>query len=71
MTREASTGTTPEPQWFKSSYSGSNDNDCVEVASAPHAAILVRDSKNTHRPHLHFTPEAWAAFVAVRAGIKR
>ncbi|MFE3830143.1 DUF397 domain-containing protein [Streptomyces sp. NPDC059092] len=49
--------------WIKSSYSGSNDNDCVEVASAPHAVVLVRDSKNTHRPHLGFTATAWAGFI--------
>ncbi|MFE4058184.1 DUF397 domain-containing protein, partial [Streptomyces sp. NPDC059096] len=34
-----------------------------EVASAPHAVVLVRDSKNTHRPHLGFTATAWAGFI--------
>ncbi|MFC9431110.1 DUF397 domain-containing protein [Streptomyces sp. NPDC056987] len=69
MTREPSTGNASEPQWFKSSYSGSNDNDCVEVASMP-AAVLVRDSKDTDRAHLGFTPEAWAAFVTVQVSTK-
>ncbi|MEE1803847.1 DUF397 domain-containing protein [Streptomyces sp. JV176] len=50
MTREPSTGNPTDPQWFKSSYSGSNDNDCVEVCAAPHAAVLVRDSKAIDRP---------------------
>ncbi|MFD5747842.1 DUF397 domain-containing protein [Streptomyces sp. NPDC127033] len=63
MTREWSTGNASEPQWLKSSYSGSDDNDCVEVCSAPHAVVLVRDSKDTHRPQLGFTTTAWAEFV--------
>ncbi|AXG78320.1 DUF397 domain-containing protein [Streptomyces paludis] len=59
MTRES------ELNWFKSSYSGSNDNDCVEVAAAAGSptTVHVRDSKNPHRPHLGFAAPAWAAFV--------
>lgn len=53
-----------ELEWFKSSYSDSGDiNDCVEVANTP-ATIHVRDSKDTHLPHLSFTPHAWARFIA-------
>ncbi|OKJ70319.1 DUF397 domain-containing protein [Streptomyces sp. CB02460] len=53
--------------WFKSSYSSSGDgNDCVEVAAAP-GAVLVRDSKDVHRPHLAHPPRAWAAFVTYAA----
>jgi hypothetical protein len=48
--------------WFKSSYSGSSNNECVEVASEPHA-VHVRDSKDPQGPTLAFPPEAWAAFV--------
>ncbi|MEW1718561.1 DUF397 domain-containing protein [Streptomyces sp. NPDC093109] len=48
--------------WFKSSYSGPSDNDCVEVAATP-SAVHVRDSKDPHRPHLGFAAPAWAAFV--------
>jgi hypothetical protein len=50
-------------KWFKSSYSGSSNNDCVEVATEPHT-VHVRDSKNRRGPSLAFSPEAWAAFVA-------
>lgn len=67
MTRESSAGNASEPQWFKSSYSGSNNNDCVEVASTP-GAVHVRDSKNVRRPHLGFTPGTWADFVSYAAG---
>ncbi|MEV7424876.1 DUF397 domain-containing protein [Streptomyces sp. NPDC091212] len=52
-----------ELNWFKSSYSGSDDNDCVEVAATPRT-VHVRDSKDTHRPHLGFTAPAWADFVS-------
>ncbi|MFE2325754.1 DUF397 domain-containing protein [Streptomyces sp. NPDC059385] len=58
----------PELDWFKSSYSDSSDgNDCVEVAAAP-AAILVRDSKDVHLPHLTIGRHAWAGFVAHASG---
>ncbi|WP_326797938.1 DUF397 domain-containing protein [Streptomyces sp. NBC_01808] len=49
--------------WHKSSYSGSSGDDCVEVAACPEA-VHVRDSKDKTGPHLTFTPDAWAAFVA-------
>jgi hypothetical protein len=52
-------------QWFKSSYSGDEGGDCVEVATQP-AAIHVRDSKNPAGPQLAVAPDAWAAFVAQR-----
>lgn len=52
-------------QWFKSSYSGDEGGDCVEVANHS-AAIHVRDSKNPSGPQLTVAPDAWAAFVAQR-----
>ncbi|WP_328954265.1 DUF397 domain-containing protein [Kitasatospora purpeofusca] len=48
--------------WFKSSYSGPDGGECVEVAEAT-SAVLVRDSKDKSGPHLTFSPAAWAAFV--------
>ncbi|KRV50778.1 toxin [Wenjunlia vitaminophila] len=51
-----------ELDWFKSTYSASNSNDCVEVARTPDT-IHVRDSKDPHGPQLTFTAEAWASFV--------
>ncbi|MEW1889290.1 DUF397 domain-containing protein [Streptomyces sp. IBSBF 3010] len=56
-----------ELTWFKSSYSSNgSESDCVEVA-AGQDAVLVRDSKDVHRPHLAPTPHAWAAFVTYAA----
>lgn len=48
--------------WFKSSYSGAEGGDCVEVAAAT-AAVHVRDSKDTAGPVLTVSRGAWAGFV--------
>nr|WP_245873541.1 DUF397 domain-containing protein [Streptomyces phaeoluteigriseus] len=51
-----------ERAWFKSSYSGSNGDDCVEVARCTQATH-VRDSKNRQGPELALSPTAWNDFV--------
>ncbi|MFE9775256.1 DUF397 domain-containing protein [Streptomyces sp. NPDC005931] len=48
--------------WFKSSYSGDEGGECVEVASDA-TAIHVRDSKERGGPRLAFTRCAWSGFV--------
>jgi Domain of unknown function (DUF397) len=49
--------------WRKSTYSGSNGSDCVEVgAGGP--AVLVRDTKDRAGAVLTFGPEAWRRFAA-------
>ncbi|MCX4726042.1 DUF397 domain-containing protein [Streptomyces sp. NBC_01020] len=54
--------------WRKSTYSGANQGDCLEVADG-YANIPVRDSKNPHGPALAFPAEGWTAFVsAVKNG---
>ncbi|MFD5024004.1 DUF397 domain-containing protein [Streptomyces sp. NPDC058373] len=53
--------------WFKSSYSGAEGGDCVEVATLP-ATILVRDSKQTDGPVLGVSRDAWNGFVTSVAG---
>jgi hypothetical protein len=47
--------------WRKSSYSGANGGQCVEVTAR--GPILVRDSKDPHGPALEFTPETWRKFA--------
>jgi len=55
--------------WRKSSYSGNNGGDCVEVAGNLHNAVAVRDSKDPGGPVLVFSPGQWRAFAArVKAG---
>ncbi|MEU0843687.1 DUF397 domain-containing protein [Streptomyces sp. NPDC005962] len=56
----------PELAWFKSSYSGSQGDDCVEVAVAVEA-VHVRDSKDTARPHLAVDRDGWTRFVRFAA----
>jgi len=48
--------------WRKSSRSGPNCDNCVEVAFVG-PAIAVRDSKNPTGPALIFTPDEWDAFL--------
>ncbi|MEU4655918.1 DUF397 domain-containing protein [Streptomyces sp. NPDC023723] len=48
--------------WSKSSYSGAEGGDCVEVAAGT-TAIHIRDSKNTPGPVLTLSRAAWAGFV--------
>ncbi|HEY3953686.1 MAG TPA: DUF397 domain-containing protein [Streptosporangiaceae bacterium] len=47
--------------WRKSSYSGANGGQCVEVSAR--GLIFVRDSKNPHGAVLAFTPETWRRFA--------
>ncbi|MGW6396129.1 DUF397 domain-containing protein [Streptomyces sp. NPDC055103] len=50
--------------WFKSSYSGGDGGQCVEVATGTDA-VHIRDSKDVARPALRVSPEAWAGFVGL------
>ncbi|MEC3995138.1 DUF397 domain-containing protein [Actinacidiphila sp. DG2A-62] len=57
--------------WKKSSYSGNNQSQCVEVADviATFGGVGVRDSKNPDGPALLFPQQAFADFLAeVAAG---
>jgi hypothetical protein len=58
--------TTPELNWFKSSYSGGDGDNCVEVALRPEA-VRIRDSKDRRIRPLVVAPAAWAAFTALAA----
>ena len=48
--------------WRKSSYSGGNGGQCVEIA-AP-GRVLVRDTKDRAGAVLAFAPDAWREFAA-------
>ena len=50
-------------EWRKSSRSGGNGGDCVEVARNIPRIVAVRDSKNPHGPALTVTPDEWARFI--------
>lgn len=48
--------------WRKSSYSGSNSGNCVEVADDANR-VLVRDTKDSDGATLRLTPDAWRRFA--------
>ncbi|WP_341719467.1 DUF397 domain-containing protein [Micromonospora sp. FIMYZ51] len=50
-------------RWRKSTRSGSNGGECVEVSDNLPGVVAVRDSKDPHSSALTFTPTAWATFV--------
>ncbi|WP_326791366.1 DUF397 domain-containing protein [Streptomyces sp. NBC_00841] len=58
---------TTELAWFKSSYSGSEGDSCVEVAIAEEG-IHVRDSKDVKLPAFVVGREGWAPFVRFVSG---
>jgi hypothetical protein len=47
--------------WRKSSYSGANGGDCVEVASAE--GVAVRDTTDCEGVTLEFSAKAWQEFT--------
>ncbi|MGW6461722.1 DUF397 domain-containing protein [Streptomyces sp. NPDC055078] len=57
---------TSEIAWFKSSYSGSAGDDCIEV-TVTEQAVGVRDSKDIARPCLAVSHDGWARFVRYAA----
>ncbi|MFG3135012.1 DUF397 domain-containing protein [Streptomyces sp. NPDC048211] len=52
-----------EPAWFKSSYSGSGGDNCIEVSLHPRA-VHVRDSKDIARRPFTVSATAWSDFTA-------
>jgi hypothetical protein len=54
--------------WRKSSYSGGNGGQCVEVARNLPGVVVVRDSKSPGGPSLIVTAGEWRAFLG---GIRR
>ncbi|MFC3984256.1 DUF397 domain-containing protein [Streptosporangium jomthongense] len=59
MEKDDLTGAT----WVKSSLSGPNDGNCVEIARLAGGRMGVRDSKDRSGPVLVFAPAEWVAFV--------
>ncbi|GAA3784424.1 DUF397 domain-containing protein [Micromonospora maritima] len=53
-------------RWRKSTRSGGNGGNCVEVAGNLPGVVGVRDSKDPAGPVLTFSPAAWTRFVTAR-----
>ncbi|MCF3184481.1 DUF397 domain-containing protein [Streptomyces polychromogenes] len=49
-------------EWFKSSHSGDEGGQCLEVATTP-TTVHVRDSKVEDGPVLDLGPASWAALT--------
>ncbi|MFJ9843668.1 DUF397 domain-containing protein [Kitasatospora sp. NPDC101155] len=62
MNADESTTTSQALDWFKSSHSGAEGGQCVEVAVAG-AVVHIRDSKDPAGPVLSIESAGWAAFV--------
>ncbi|MEV5581373.1 DUF397 domain-containing protein [Streptomyces parvus] len=66
--RRSIADTSPLTDWFKSSYSGGDQGECLEVARG-HAAVPVRDSKAVDGPAVVFSAGGWSSFVnAIKGG---
>ncbi|GAB2839046.1 hypothetical protein GCM10022221_43210 [Actinocorallia aurea] len=56
------------PLWRRSSYTGANGGNCVELARSSHT-VLARDSKHPQNGHLTLTPQTSRTLLhAVRNG---
>jgi hypothetical protein len=53
-------------RWRKSTYSGGNGGECVEIGmqSSQPGPVVVRDTKDRSGPVLRFGPAAWRRFAA-------
>ncbi|MET9862366.1 DUF397 domain-containing protein [Streptomyces smyrnaeus] len=60
-TEQKATGEVPLA-WFKSSYSGSDGGNCVEVAHEA-TGVRVRDSKVVDGPQLSVSGASWAGLI--------
>ncbi|WP_330258738.1 DUF397 domain-containing protein [Streptomyces murinus] len=67
MNNAESSTDAPSLAWFKSSYSGAEGGQCVEVAAGT-TAVHIRDSKATTGPLLTVSREAWTGFVGMASG---
>lgn len=50
-------------QWRKSTYSGDQGGQCLEVAETPEATVAIRDSKTPAGPILTLDPAAFTTFI--------
>ncbi|MFC4909206.1 DUF397 domain-containing protein [Actinomadura gamaensis] len=51
-------------RWRKSSHSGVDQTDCIEIAASPRASgVFVRDSKDPAAPMLTLGAGEWAGLI--------
>ncbi|MEU8386678.1 DUF397 domain-containing protein [Micromonospora sp. NPDC048843] len=54
--------------WRKSTRSGDNGGNCVEVATNLPGVVAVRDSKDPAGPTLSFSRDAWRRLLSTATG---
>ncbi|MCC3651186.1 MULTISPECIES: DUF397 domain-containing protein [Streptomyces] len=64
MNNAECSATASDLAWFKSSYSGTEGGQCVEVAAGT-GVVHVRDSKDAAGPVIRVSREAWTGFVGL------
>ena len=57
------------PNWRKSSYSGGQGGNCVEVGGAA-SVIMVRDTTDRNGRTLAFTADTWDTWDTFTASLK-
>jgi hypothetical protein len=62
MNSSESSAVEPRLAWFRSSYSGAEGGQCVEVASGT-GVVHIRDSKAVAGPAICVSRKAWLGFV--------
>jgi hypothetical protein len=62
MSTAESTAVASDLTWVKSTYSGAEGGDCVEVAAGKEV-VHIRDSKAVAGPVVRVSRQAWAGFV--------
>ncbi|MDG4781953.1 DUF397 domain-containing protein [Micromonospora sp. WMMD961] len=55
--------------WRKSTRSGDNGGNCVEVATNVAKLVAVRDSKHIDGPVLRFERHVWVTFIAAVSSV--
>ncbi len=58
-----------DAQWRKSTRSGNNGGNCVEVADNLPGVVLVRDTKDRDGGTLAFSPAQWQGFVGLAKAV--
>jgi len=53
-----------EAKWRKSTHSGGNEGNCVEIATNIPGIVAMRDSKNATGPALIFPADDWRIFLS-------
>lgn len=64
MVRNGVSANDLDATWRKSSFSGANGGNCVEVADLPAGQVALRNSRHPAGPALVFDRDAITAFLA-------